>query len=146
GDSFYNAGNVKLQTNNFANLGISLVANYTYSHALDNLSSTFSQSQNNFNLGYLDPFNPSLDRGNADFDVRHRFVFGGTYDPTFLAFKNSRLLQNTIGGWQFAPIFTIRTGSAFTIYDCRNQVTSCPRALAAGIPQTGNPTAVTDPG
>ncbi len=142
GDSYYNALNVRLQSSNFAKIGLQLTTNYTYAHAIDNLSSTFSQSGNNFNLGYLDPFNPAVDRGNADFDTRHRLVFSGIYDPTFLAFKNSKLLRDTIGGWEFVPIFTFRSGTPYTIFDCRNAVTSCPRALAAGMPATGSPQVV----
>ncbi len=58
-----------------------------YGHALDNLSSTFSESANNFNLGYLNPYNPRLDYGNADYDVRHRVAIGGLYEPSWLEFK-----------------------------------------------------------
>src|SRR6185437_14951936 len=131
GDSYYNAVNVKLQSSNFANLGLQLVTNYTFAHTNDDLSSTFSQSFNNFNLGYTDPTHPGLDRGPAEFDIRHRFVFSAVYDPTFLAFKNSsKLVRNLIGGWEIAPIFTVRTGSPFTEFDCTNAVTSCPRILA----------------
>jgi outer membrane receptor protein involved in Fe transport len=144
GDSYYNGVNVRLQSSNFANFGLQLVANYTYSHAIDNLSSTFSTSGNNFNLGYLDPFNPGIDHGNADYDTRHRFVFSGVYEPTFLAFKNSsKTLRNIAGGWQFAPIFTVRTGTPYSIYDCTNAVTSCPRILAVpGMSKSGNAVAI----
>jgi len=138
GDSYYNALNLRLQSSNFKNVGLQLVANYTFSHSIDDLSSTFSQSGNNFNLGYLDPFRPYLDRGNSDFDTRHRFVFSGVYDPTFLAFKNSsKKVRNLIGGWEVAPILVVHSGTPFTIFDCRNQVTSCPRALPT-IASSGN--------
>jgi hypothetical protein len=121
GDSYYNGVNLKVQSSNFRELGLQFVANYTYSHTIDDLSSTFSESANNFNLGYLDPFNPGLDRGNADFDVRHRLVLSSIYEPTFLAFKNSgKLVQNVLGGFQFAPVLNFRTGTPFTIYDTTN--------------------------
>jgi hypothetical protein len=147
GDSYYNAVNVKFQSNNFARLGLQLLTNYTFAHSIDNLSSTFSQSANNFNLGYTNPFNPGQDRGPSEFDIRHRLVFSAVYDPTFLAFKSSsKMVRNLIGGWEFAPIFTISSGSPYTIYDCTNAVTSCPRILAvAGMPATGTPKAVFDP-
>ena len=54
--------------------GLQFSANYTLSNAKDNLSSTFSDAGNNFNLGYLDAFDPMLDWGYAQFDVRHRSV------------------------------------------------------------------------
>jgi len=142
GDSYYNALNLRLHSSNFREAGLQLVANYTYSHSVDDLSSTFSESGNNFNLGYLDPFRPYLDRGNSDFDTRHRFVFSGVYDPKFLDFKNSSsTVRNLVGGWEVAPIFVVRSGTPFTIFDCRNQVTSCPRALSS-IAASGNSQAV----
>jgi hypothetical protein len=99
---------------------------------MDNLSSTFSASGNNFNLGYLNPFDPSLDRGNSDYDVRHRFVVGGIYEPRWLEFRSAgRFVHAALGGLEFAPIFTARTGTPFTIYDCTNAFAACPRIVNA---------------
>ncbi len=147
GDSYYNSLNVRLQSTNFRNYGLQLTANYTYAHSIDDLSSTFSESGNNFNLGFLDPFAPYLDRGNSDFDVRHRLVVAGIWQPTFLAFKNSGLLVKSIlGGWELAPIFTVRTGTPFTVYDCTNALTACPRILdVAGMKKSGGSNVLADP-
>jgi len=144
GDSYYNGVNVRLQSSNFANAGLTLTANYTYAHALDDLSTTFSETGNSFNLGFTNPFLPQQDLGNSDYDVRHRFAMGAFYEPTFLAFKNSsRLVQAVLGGFQFAPIFTVRTGTPFTIFDCSNAGVSCPRVVAASdLKYTGTPTPV----
>ncbi|HKT23620.1 MAG TPA: TonB-dependent receptor [Terriglobales bacterium] len=144
GDSYYNGVNVRLQSSNFANAGLTLTANYTYAHSLDDLSTTFSETGNSFNLGFTNPFLPKQDLGNSDYDVRHRLAFGAFYEPTFLAFKNSsRFVQDVFGGFQFAPIFTVRTGTPFTIFDCSNAGVSCPRVeAAADLPYTGTPTAV----
>ena len=130
---------MRLQSSNFRNLGLQLTTNYTWAHAIDDLSSTFSEAGNNFNLGFLDPFNPALDRGNADYDTRHRLVFSAVYEPTFLAFKNSASwVNNLFGGWQFAPIFTTHTGNPFSIYDCSNANLVCPRILdVAGLKRSG---------
>lgn len=62
--------NVRADLRNPFHSGGTLRANYTWSHAIDNLSSTFSESPNNLNLGLLDPFNKRLDTGDADFDIR----------------------------------------------------------------------------
>ncbi len=147
GTSQYNALNVGFTANNLQRLGLSAQVNYTYSHAMDNLSSTFSQSLNNFNLGYLNPYNPRLDYGNADYDTRHRVVVGGVYEPTFLEFKSNNLLHTAIGGLQFAPIAVLRTGTPFTIYDCTNGLNACPRITAApGLQYHGTVGASTGPG
>jgi len=140
GDAYYNALNFRVEANRFAQEGLQLNANYTYSHAIDNLSSTFSQSGNNFNLGYLDPFNPGLDRGNADYDIRHHFVLGAIYQPKFMESSSSALMRNLLGGFQFAPILNMRTGTPFTIYDCSGAlVYACPNIVnAPGLVFKGN--------
>src|SRR5258708_22198701 len=61
GTSNYYSFTPSLESSNFWGTGMILTARYTYSKAKDNLSSTFSELGNNFNLGYTDPFNPMLD-------------------------------------------------------------------------------------
>ncbi len=97
--SYYHGANVQFQSTNLHHTGLSIVANYTFAHALDNLSTTFSETNNAFSLGYTNPFNPSLDHGNGDIDVRHRLVLAPIYSVPF--FKNQNNLKGQIlGGWQ----------------------------------------------
>ncbi len=131
GSSEYEAVNIRYESQNLSRYGLQMSVNYTYSHAMDNLSSTFSESGNNFNLGYLNPFNPRLDWGNADYDVRHRVAVGGVYQPKFLEFQSSRIAHMILGGFEFAPIATAHTASPFTIYDCTNGENACPRIADA---------------
>ncbi|HET7205006.1 MAG TPA: hypothetical protein VFI95_00370, partial [Terriglobales bacterium] len=141
GDSYYNGLNVRLQSNNFRSAGLTLTANYTYSHAMDDLSSTFSESSNNFNLGFTDPFFPGLDRGNADYDMRHRVTISAIWEPP--VYRNSKgLLSQTLGGWGFAPIISANTGTPFTVFDCFEAFTDCPRYA----PLAGNGLALTGSG
>lgn len=128
GFSHYNAVDVRTELTNIGNTGLSLHSSYTYAHAIDNISSTFSESTNNANLGLLDPFNPKLDKGNSDFDQRHRFVFSGTWDIPF-ARDLSGTEKRFLDGWTVAPIVTIRSGFPFTMFDCTNAFTTCPRAF-----------------
>ena len=128
GFSHYNAVDVRTELTNIGNTGLSFHSSYTYAHAIDNLSSTFSESTNNANLGLLDPFDPKLDKGNADFDQRHRFVFSGTWDIPF-ARNMSGVLGHVLDGWTLAPIITIQSGFPFTMFDCTNAFTTCPRAF-----------------
>jgi hypothetical protein len=121
GTSRYDALNVKLQTQDLHNTGLTLVTNYTWSHSLDDLSSTFSDTlQGGSNgigsLGYTDPFNPMLDWGNSDFDVRHRIVVSPIWaTPWFKAGKGWE--GEALGGWTIAGIFTARTGVPFSAFD-----------------------------
>jgi TonB dependent receptor len=129
GRSNYNALIVSLDSSNLRELGLQFTARYTYSKTLDNLSTTFSESNNNFNLGVLDPFNPDLDYGFSDFDIRHRFSgsfnwqIGGNR-PVGTGFTNQ-----VFGGWTLTGIFTARTGTPFTVFDCTNAAEACPRLV-----------------
>jgi outer membrane receptor protein involved in Fe transport len=136
GFSNYNAVNFRFDVRNYRNTGLSLRTNYTYAHSIDNLSSTFSEGSTDFNLGLLDPFNPKLDRGNSEFDMRHRFVVSGTWDIP-LARNTHGFVNRIANGWTIAPIFTAQTGVAFGMYDCTNAFAVCPRAMvgAGGPPK-----------
>jgi len=116
GEGNYSALNLKFQTNNIHHTGLTVVANYTYSHSLDDLSSTFSESQTQGSLGYTDVTHPQLDYGSSDFDVRHRLVLSPIWQTPW--FKSGHgFLTNTLGGWNISGIYTIRTGIPFSIYD-----------------------------
>ena len=118
GDSFYEGMNVQFQSANFRKLNLSITANYTLAHATDDLSTTFSESNNAFSLGYTNPFNPSLDHGNSDLDVRHRFVLAPIYRTPGI--HGQKILSEALGGWQIAGIYTVRTGTPFTYFDSTN--------------------------
>lgn len=51
-ESYFPTLNIGFQTSNWRTTGLSLVANYTYAHAIDDISSTFSGNNNDFNLGF----------------------------------------------------------------------------------------------
>jgi len=147
GKSLYNSLNVGLTMNNLGTTGLSLSANYTYAKAIDDLSSTFSEGNFTFNTGYLDPYNPNLDRGPAEFDNRHRIALGAIWNIPF-ARGTEGVEKQVLDGWEIAPIFVARTGFPVSIFDCTNAFQTCPRAFAIGpgIPTTGHavPTGVPD--
>ena len=117
----YNGLNVKFQTNNLFNKGLYLNANYTWSHAIDNLSSAFSDGYSSgYGLGYLDPYNANLDKGNADYDIRNRFVLSGTWNLPWGNSSSNAVERQVLGGWSFSPILNIRSGLPYSIYDCTN--------------------------
>ncbi len=129
GFSNYNGLNVRTDLRNFRRQGLTLRANYTWSHALDNISNTFSETTTGSgNLGVLDPLNPALDKGSAEFDVRHRFSLAATWEIPFKS--SSRAVNAAVGGWSINPIFNARTGTPFTVYDCTNAAyVFCPRVM-----------------
>ncbi len=119
GNSLYNGLNTSFQLRNFQRYGLTLRANYTWSHSIDDGSSTFTTDNNSqYNLGLLDPLNPGLDRGNSDYDVRNRVVLAAVWQSPF--FKKRGAANLALGGWNLSPIFTARTGAPFSIYDSTN--------------------------
>ncbi len=129
GFSLYNALLVKFQAQDLFHWGLNLNANYTFAHSIDNLSQTFSSETSANGLGFLDPFQPNLDKGDSDYDVRHRVVISAVWDVP-LGKSSNGWQKQVIGGWQFAPIFTARTGNPFTAYDCTNAYAyNCPRLV-----------------
>ncbi len=115
-DSYYQAVNVQFQSNNLHHTGLNITANYTFSHATDDLSTTFSESNNAFSLGYTNPFNPAFDHGNSDLDIRHRLVIAPIYQTPWFTSSHSSL-KSALFGWQVTGIYTIRSGTPFTYYD-----------------------------
>lgn len=146
GQSQYHGITFGLESRRLAQSGFQVSAKYTLSHAKDNLSSTFSDSGNNFNLGYLDAFDPMLDYGDAEFDVRHRLAVSAIWQLPF--FNNAGgLTRALLGGWQMTGIVTARTGYPFSLFDCDQGLGLCMRALdpdgidknATSGKSTGNP-------
>jgi hypothetical protein len=122
GDSYYQSLNIQFQTTNYRNTGLSVVANYTFAHALDDLSTTFSETNNAFGLGYTQPFNPGFDRGSGDLDIRQRLVIAPLYRMPKINSGNM-LMKQVLGGWQVTGIYTVRTGVPFTYFDSTNNAT-----------------------
>lgn len=131
GYSRYNALIVALDGNNFRNTGMQFTVHYTFAKTNDNLSSTFSEGAFNSNLGLTDPYNPSLDYGPSDFDVRHRFVGSLVWTLPF-AKNTSGITKALFDGWALTGIFNARTGTPFTIFDGSNANLSSPRLVPNG--------------
>ena len=145
GISNYNSFIGRVLMRDIGGTGLTLDANYTWSHAIDNLSSTFSSAASgNYVLGFLDPFAPLLDRGNADFDIHNRVAISGIYDIPL--FKGNSLRDRILGGWELAPIFTAHTGSPFTLFDCGQAYNFCPRAFINGVAPRSGVTNLATPG
>jgi hypothetical protein len=141
GFSNYNAMVASLTSRGLFQNSLQFTFNYTLSHSIDNLSSTFSDSANDFNLGFIDPRNPMLDKGDAEFDHRHRASISAIWSVPFAKNLNkaSRMIFD---GWQFTPMISMQTGSPFTIFDCTNGYYACNRMImvASGTPLRGTGT------
>jgi hypothetical protein len=133
GKSDYHALILSLDSNNLRNWGLQFTARYTLSSAKDNLSTTFSEgAYGSNNVGVLDPFNPDLDYGYAEFDARHRFVGSFNWEVPFG--KNlTGVAKQIVHGWVLTGIFNARTGNPFSVFDCTNAFFEvCPRLIPQG--------------
>ncbi len=101
--------------------GLQFLASYTWAHSIDNASNAnLGPTQNNSD--FRDFRHPEREFGSSDFDIRHRFVTSFLYELPFghgKAFVGnaSGALDQIVGGWQIASIFTLSTGNYFTVLD-----------------------------
>jgi Carboxypeptidase regulatory-like domain/TonB dependent receptor len=101
--------------------GLQFQASYTWAHSIDTASNAnLGPTQNNSD--FRDFRHPEAERGNSDFDVRHRFVAGFLYELPMghgkSLFGDAQGAWNQIvGGWQLASIVTLSTGNWFTVLD-----------------------------
>jgi hypothetical protein len=96
--SNYNGLQATLTSRNYH--GLNLVAGYTYSHALDDVSANWD-----FGAGYGLPQNSNnvaAEYGNSDFDVRHRLTLSLTY-----ALPGKQGYGQMLQGWEINSIATI---------------------------------------
>jgi hypothetical protein len=103
--SSYHGGQVILRHR--ARFGLQLNGSYTFSKAIDTISDAFNAR---LGLNPTDNFNINLDRGRADFDIRHKFVTDFNYEIPFA--RENRWL----GGWEATGIVTIQSGAPFSVF------------------------------
>ena len=94
--------------------GLYFAVAYTWSKNLDEGSITYAGPEYNNDISRSYPFFAYLDKGPADFDVNHNFVYSFTWDiPTPQSFKG--ITHSVLGGWQLGGIFSAHTGPPFSV-------------------------------
>jgi len=88
--------------------GVTLLANYTWSHALD------VTTDSNGGGAVMNPYNWHGDYGNSNWDIRHRFQASFVYDIPFFHTQNPAL-RAVFANWQTNGIWTIQTGIPFNV-------------------------------
>ncbi|HEV2401912.1 MAG TPA: TonB-dependent receptor [Candidatus Sulfotelmatobacter sp.] len=96
--SNYNGLQVTLNARNFH--GLSMVAGYTYAHAMDDVGA-------NWDFGYgsglpQDSYNLGAEYANSDFDIRHRLTLSLTY-----AIPGRKGYGQMLDGWEVNSITTL---------------------------------------
>jgi hypothetical protein len=91
--------------------GLSFVAGYTYSHALDGSS---------FNINIPLPQDsrfPQLNYDSSVFDIRHRFTFSTTY-----AIPGKKVPGQLLEGWEINSIVTLQSGAPWGVDDSSDNI------------------------
>jgi hypothetical protein len=133
GNSIYHSLQVEA-SRRFSN-GVQFTGSYTFAKTIDDGSGAFATEQIYQSL--------RLDRGLADTDMRHRFVFSGVYELPFghgkkFANNLSKPLQAAIGGWQLNSIVTIESGLPFTLSTPGSPSNARPDAIGKVDTHPGN--------
>jgi hypothetical protein len=80
---------------------------YTWSHSIDD-------SSDRYDGNFLDSYNMSRTRASSNFDQRQILNVGFVLDDPFFR-KGNKAARALLGGWQLSGLFTVQTGTPFSI-------------------------------
>ena len=106
--SDYNALQVKFQRR--LSRGLQALASYSWAHSID-IASTDAIATNINTPGQI--ANPKLDRGNSDFDVRHAFTAGVTYELPVVGSQSA--VRAILRGWSLDSFIFARSAPPVNI-------------------------------
>jgi hypothetical protein len=108
-----NFNSLQAQVEHRFSAGFSALAAYTWAHSIDNGS-----SQSDPDFFPMNPNNFRLERGDSNFDVRHRFVFNSVWNLPFgrgRRFLSGAAFERAVfSSWVISGIFSAQTGLPFT--------------------------------
>lgn len=84
--------------------GLQALGSYTFAHSIDNASTDAFATELNTPSSIA---NPNVDRGNSDFDIRHSFTAGLTYDLP--APGSQQVVKALLGGWSLDSFIFARS-------------------------------------
>jgi hypothetical protein len=84
--------------------GLQALASYSWAHSID-IASTDATSNNLNTPSHL--ANPKIDRGNSDFDIRHSFTMGVTYDLPPIG--SQRFVKAILNNWSLDSFMFARS-------------------------------------
>ena len=104
---------------------ITLLANYTYSHANDyglaeNGGITDIGSSIGSGMSFYDPRQHAFETGPSTYDRRHHIVASYVWNLPKFSGSNG-LVRNVVGGWQWTGIYSFSSGDPLTILAGKDQ-------------------------
>jgi carboxypeptidase family protein len=116
-DSSFHALQLKVESPGVRNIGLQFGANYTWSHSIDNAGSLLADDVSASPFP-LDAFDPRLDKGSSDHDVRHRMVGHFVWQIPFGS-TSGRYKRHLFSGWEITGIVSFQAGQPFNLRDSR---------------------------
>jgi hypothetical protein len=110
GENIYHSGSVDLNQRSWR--GVTLRANYTWAHNIDN-------STNELNSSSVNPrraengLNLDNERGNSVLDIRHKGAISWTWELPRTSFDNA-FVKALIGGWFWNGTYLVQSGQPIT--------------------------------
>lgn len=96
--------------------GLAAHFNYTWGHAIDEVSNGGVFTYGDSVLGQINPVSLRANNyGNADYDIRHNFNADFVYTPTFRT--GNKFVDYAVGGWQVSGKIFWRSGLPFSVTD-----------------------------
>jgi hypothetical protein len=117
GNSIYHGMQVNLQKQ-FAH-GFQFQGAYTFSHAISNVNDPLEPASGNGNLP-RNSLELYAERGNSDFDIRHRAVVNFIYEPNIgrgRGHLSNGFVGRVLEGWELSGIIAAQTGHPIDLYD-----------------------------
>jgi Carboxypeptidase regulatory-like domain len=125
GVSNYNSLQVQLQKR--LARGLMFQAAYTWSHSIDDTSGYEGSGAASGSTRTSNPFDFALNKGDSNFDARHRFVVNYTYELPIPRWNNP-FGKYVLNGWRVAGITTLQTGFPIIVGDSSDLSLQCPVA------------------
>jgi hypothetical protein len=118
GNSTYNGLQVNLQKR-FSH-GLQFQGAYTFSHSIDDVNDPLGDGVATGNRSFpRNSFDLAAERGNSDFDIRHRGVVNFIYEPNVgkgRGHLNEGFTGRLLEGWTFTGVISAQTGHPFDIF------------------------------
>ncbi len=94
--------------------GLQFQAAYTYGHSIDDASDVLNVLVND-SATRQDPRSLASNRGNSEFDLRHRLVLSHVWDIPF-AKHTTGFVNKGLDGWSFSGVWQIQSGFKANIF------------------------------
>ena len=139
GKSIYHGLQVNIQKR--LSYGFQIQGAYTFSHAISDVNDPLVAAAGNRSFP-RNSFDLAAERGNSDFDIRHRGVINYIYEPAIgkgRAHLNHGAVGRVLEGWSFTGITTLQTGHPYDIFGNRDSNHTGLSARATVIGSTAQP-------